>query len=307
MTHDALRMTPPAPRMTHDASRMTPPGALLMTPHASPMSLQDMELDLLCDGIFHHYGFDFREYSRSSLRRRVNKLMRLEHVQSISALQEKVLHQPNMMERFLLNLSINVTAMFRDPEVYRTFREKVIPILRTYPFLRIWHAGCSTGEEVYSMAILLHEEGLAEKTKIYATDMNEVVLRKAKAGIFPQESMREYTRNYLKAGGTRSFSEYYTAKYDHAIFRPELRKNMVFSRHNLATDQSFNEFNVILCRNVMIYFNDALQNRVHDLFYDSLCRLGILVLGAKESIQYTPMAEKYEMLDRPQKIYRRWA
>jgi len=209
------------------------------------------------------------------------------------------------MERFVLTLSINVTSLFRDPSFYAAFRQKVIPLLRTYPFIRIWHAGCATGEEVYSLAILLEEEGLLRRARIYATDMNEAVVKKARAGIFPLKSMKEYTANYQKAGGTRSFSEYYTAQYDSAILRPELTKNIVFSAHNLATDGSFNEFNVILCRNVLIYFNQALQERVLALFRDSLVHLGILALGRKESLRATTHEDFFEPLDAGERLFRR--
>ena len=216
-----------------------------------------------------------------------------------------MLHDPAALDRMLLDLSVNVTAMFRDPGFYRTFRDTVVPMLRTYPFIRIWHAGCSTGEEVYSMAILLHEEGLLERARIYATDINEVVLRHARSGIFPLNRMQEYTENYIKAGGTRSFSEYYTAKYDGALFNAALTKNVVFSQHNLVTDQSFSEFNVILCRNVLIYFDKALQERVHQLFYESLSTFGILALGSKESLRFSKFEGCYEPLSAAEKIYRK--
>ena len=178
-------------------------------------------------------------------------------------------------------------------------------MLRTYPFVRIWHAGCSTGEEVYSMAILLQEEGLYDRCRIYATDINEAVLQKAKAGIFPMATMQENTANYIAAGGTGTFSEYYTARYDHAIFRPSLRENVVFAQHNLVTDASFNHFNVIFCRNVLIYFNNVLQDRVQQLFLDSMEMFGILGLGKKESIRFTVVADNYEEIDAEEKIYRR--
>src|SRR3982751_7042023 len=212
--------------------------------------LERIEIELLLEGIFRQYGFDFRAYAYASIRRRLWKRIEEDGLSTISALQERVLHHPEMMEKLLLDLSINVTAMYRDPGFYVTFREHVVPLLRTYPFIRIWHAGCSTGEEVYSMAILLREEGLYDRARIYATDINEVVLQRAKEGIFPLERMQEYTDNYIKAGGTRSFSEYYTAMYDGALFSPALLKNVVFSQHNLVTDRSFSEFNAILCRNV---------------------------------------------------------
>jgi chemotaxis protein methyltransferase CheR len=194
--------------------------------------------------------------------------------------------------------------MFRDPGLFLTFRQKVVPLLRTYPYIRIWHAGCSTGEEVYSMAILLHEEGLYDKARIYATDMNERSLQQAKEGVYDISRMKQYTKNYLEAGGTRAFSEYYTAKYNSVILQPYLRKNIIFAEHNLATDTSFNEFNVIFCRNVMIYFNDELRDHVHGLFHESLSRFGILVLGSKESIHFTKYSDCYESLDRVEKIYR---
>ena len=188
--------------------------------------------------------------------------MLAEELASISDLTEKVLHDPAWLDRLLAAFSINVSAMFRDPSFYRVFRDKLVPILRTYPFVRIWHAGCSTGEEVYSTAILLHEAGLYDRCRIYATDINEAVLRKARDGIFPLTAMKAYTANYIQAGGTSAFSEYYTAQYDSAIFRPWLKRNLVFAQHNLAMDTSFNELHLIICRNVMIYFNRALQSRV---------------------------------------------
>jgi chemotaxis protein methyltransferase CheR len=267
--------------------------------------LERIEIELLLEGIFRQYGFDFRAYAYASIRRRLWKRIEEEKLSSISALQERVLHQPEMMEKLLLDLSINVTAMFRDPGFYQTFREHVVPLLRTYPFIRIWHAGCSTGEEVYSMAILLREEGLYDRSRIYATDINEVVLQKAKTGIFPLDRMQEYTENYLKAGGRRAFSEYYTAKYDGAIFRPSLLQNVVFSQHNLVTDRSFAEVNVILCRNVLIYFDRTLQHRVHGLFYDSLAMFGILGLGSKESLRLSKYEDCYEPVSNAQKLYRK--
>jgi chemotaxis protein methyltransferase CheR len=271
------------------------------------MELERIEIELLLEGIHRKYGFDFREYAFSSLRRRLWKQIEEEGLETVSALQERVLHDPSAMERLLLNLSVNVTAMFRDPTFYRVFREEVVPVLRTYPFVRIWHAGCSTGEEVHSMAIVLQEEGLYERARIYATDINESVLRIARTGIFPLEKMQEYTQNYLRAGGTRSFSEYYTAAYDGALFSPALRERVVFAQHNLATDRSFSEFNVIVCRNVMIYFDRSLQGRVHDLFYESLPMYGLLALGAKESIRLSPHETQYEVIDAREKIYRKVA
>ena len=267
--------------------------------------LERIEIELLLEGIFRHYGFDFRSYAYASIRRRLWKRIEEEGLPTISALQERVLHDPDMMEKLLLDLSINVTAMFRDPGFYVAFREHVVPLLRTYPFIRIWHAGCSTGEEVYSMAILLREEGLYDRSRIYATDINEVVLQRAKAGIFPLDRMQEYTDNYMRAGGKKSFSEYYTAKYGGALFDQSLTKNVVFSQHNLVTDRSFSEFNVILCRNVLIYFDKTLQSKVHGLFYDSLAMFGVLVLGSKETLRFMAHEESYQQLAAPEKIFRK--
>lgn len=267
--------------------------------------VDEIELALLLEGVYRRYGFDFREYAPASLRRRVWRRVQAEGLSTISALQDKLLHDPACMERLLLDLSINVTAMFRDPSFYATFRKQVVPLLRTYPFTRIWIAGCSTGEEVYSLAILLEEEGVYERARIYATDINESVLERARGGVFPLEKMREYTQNYIKAGGTRAFSEYYLAKYDGAQFQRSLVENVVFAQHNLVSDGSFNEFNVIICRNVMIYFDRALQDRVHRLFYESLMMFGVLVLGAKESIHFSPFAQCYEELDATERVFKK--
>ena len=268
-------------------------------------SVEDLEASLLLEAIHRHYGFDFRQYAPASMRRRLQKRMVAEGLGTLSQLQSLVLHDEAAMERLLLDLSINVTAMFRDPSFYAAFREQVVPLLRTYPYFRVWHAGCSSGEEVYSMAILLHEEGLLDRARIYATDMNEAVLERARSGIFPVEHMREHTHNYVRAGGTAAFSDYYLAKYDGVLFHRWLRDNIVFARHNLVQDGPFNEFHVIICRNVMIYFDQELQNRVHDLFHESLVRRGVLALGARESIRFTNRQDDYDTLDATWKLYRR--
>jgi chemotaxis protein methyltransferase CheR len=277
------------------------PGA----PAGYSAALERVEVELLLEGVFRHYGFDFRSYAYASLRRRLWKRIQAEGLRTISELQSRVLHDPEAMERMLLDLSVNVTAMFRDPLFYAAFREKVIPLLRTYPFIRIWHAGCSTGEEVYSTAILLEEENLYDRARIYATDINEVVLQQARRGIFPLDRMQEYTENYIRAGGKKSFSEYYTAKYDGALFDQRLVRNVVFAQHNLVTDRSFSEFHVIFCRNVLIYFDKDLQNRVHSLFYESLVRLGVLCLGSKETLKFSTYEGCYERLDASEKVYRK--
>ena len=276
-----------------------------LTEHNEKLDLELIEIQLLTEGIYRHYGFDFRDYSLPSLRRRIWKRIYAEGLSTVSGLIEKVLHDSASMERLLLDLSINTTAMFRDPTFYAAFRLKVVPMLRTYPFVRIWHAGCSTGEEVYSMAILLQEEGLYERCRIYATDINEAVLQKAKAGIFPIASMQENTSNYIAGGGKGTFSDYYTARYDYAIFRPSLRENVVFAQHNLVTDASFNHFNVIFCRNVLIYFNNVLQERVQRLFLESMEMFGILGLGKKESIRFTGVSDSYDEIDADERLYKR--
>jgi chemotaxis protein methyltransferase CheR len=267
--------------------------------------LERLEIELLLEAVHRRYGFDFREYAPASLKRRLWRRIRAEGLASVSGLQERVLHDPAVMEHLLLDLSINVTAMFRDPTFYGAFREKVVPVLKTYPFARIWVAGCSTGEEVYSLAILLEEEGLRDRSRIYATDINEAVLERARAGVFALDRMQEYTRNYIRAGGKRAFSEYYVAAYDGAQFQRSLADNVVFAQHNLVSDRSFNEFHVIVCRNVMIYFDRPLQDRVHELFYESLATFGVLALGHKESIRFSQHEHCYQELDPLEKLYRK--
>lgn len=267
--------------------------------------LEEIEIQLLLEGIYRYYGFDFRNYAVASLKRRIFQVVQAEKLHTVAGLLEQVLHDPACMERFLLGVTMNPTAMFREPEFYVAFRAQIVPLLRTYPFVRIWHVGCSTGEEVYSMAILLHEAGLYHRCRIYATDMNELVLHQAKAGIFSLDLMKEYDQLYLKAGGQQLFSDYYSTRHGNAILQPFLKENLVFSTHNLVTDASFNEFNVIFCHNVLIYFNQWLQDRVHKLLYDSLRVFGILSLGKQETLLKTPHEQDYEVLDAQTKLYRR--
>ena len=266
-----------------------------------------LEVELLLDGVFRQYGYDFRDYARTSMRRRLWNIVKSEGLQTISGLQERILHDEAAWERFLQGISVSMSAMFRDPHFFQTFRRRAVPILRTYPFIRIWQAGCSLGEEAYSLAILLQEEGLYDRSLIYSTDINESTLRQAREGIYPAELMQKYTQNYILSGGQRSFSEYYTARYEFAIMRPSLRQNIVFSQHNLVSDGPFNEFNVVLCRNVMIYFNRGLQERTHALFYNSLSAFGLLGLGSGESMCFMPLEKRYEPLDPGEKLYRRIA
>jgi chemotaxis protein methyltransferase CheR len=285
----------------------TSPTGIDDTPAQAREDVEQIEIDLLLEGIFRRYGFDFRQYSPASLKRRLWRRMKAEGLATVSALQDRLLREPACMERLLLDLSINVTTMFRDPSFYAAFRKGVVPLLHTYPFTRVWVAGCSTGEEVFSLAILLQEEGLYQRTRIYATDINDAVLRKAREGVFPLERMREYTSNYINSGGTRSFSEYYVTDGANALFDRSLIENVVFAQHNLVSDHSFNEFHVIVCRNVLIYFDKPLQERVHELFYDSLVRLGVLGLGSKETIKFTRFENRYEELDADEKLYRKVA
>jgi chemotaxis protein methyltransferase CheR len=267
--------------------------------------LETLELHLFLEAVFERSGYDFREYATSSLKRRVTKCVGDEKLKTISGLQERVLHDPACMKRLLNTLTVNVTAMFRDPGFYVALRRKVVPLLKEYPRFRIWHAGCATGEEVYSLAILLKEEGVYDRALIYATDMNDAVLAEAKEGIYPLKDMKGFTANYQQAGGREEFADYYVAKYDHARLDHALQKNVVWALHNLGSDNSFNEFHLILCRNVMIYFNRALTDSVHNLLYDSLAGSGILGLGAKESLHFTSHEKDYVFLDESEKLYRK--
>ncbi|KZZ83301.1 MULTISPECIES: protein-glutamate O-methyltransferase CheR [Bacillaceae] len=266
---------------------------------------EEIEMDLLLEGVYRLSGYDFRNYMRSSIGRRIQNRMRMEQIPTISRLLEQAIYEPEMLDKLLNDFSINVTEMFRNPSFFKTFREQVVPILKELPAIRIWHAGCSTGEEVYSMAILLEEEGLAERTHIFATDMNERVLELAKQGRFVLNKMQNYTKNYFLSGGTRSFSEFYTTDERFAYLKPELLNNISFAQHNLVTDQSFNEFHVIICRNVLIYFTGALQNQVHHLFHESLCDGGFIGLGDKESLKFTEVAYNYQEFNASEKIYRK--
>ncbi len=267
--------------------------------------VERIEVELLLEAVHRRYAYDFRGYAYGSLRRRLWTRAIGEGVQTLSGLQEKLLHDPAVMQRLLRDLSINVTSMFRDPGFFVSFREHVLPTLRTYPFIRIWNAGCSSGEETYSLAIMLEESGLYDRTRIYATDFNDGVVERAREGRFPLARMREYTGNYLRAGGKEEFSRYYAVRAEHACFHPELRRNLVFAQHNLASDHSFNEFTVIVCRNVMIYFDRQLQERVFGLFHSSLVRLGVLGLGRKESLRFSGFEDCYAELDPSERLYRR--
>lgn len=271
----------------------------------SAVHLAENELDLLLEILYQQYGYDFRQYSEAHVRRRVMNRLALSGLKSMPDMHRRVLNDEAFTAQLLQDLSITVTEMFRDPDFYRTVREKVIPILKTYSFIKIWHAGCSTGEEAYSMAVMLKEEGLYERTTIYATDFNQRALDKAREGIFSHDMIKTYTANYLKSGGREAFSDYYTAKYDMAILDQSLKKNIVWANHNLVTDSVFAEVNLVFCRNVLIYFNKELQNKVQEVFLNSLINGGILCMGSKESLRYSACSEKYTELDKKQKIFKK--
>ena len=273
--------------------------------NAALKSTEELEIDLLLEGIFRRYGLDFRQYTRSYLRRRLKHRARMENVQTLTGLLDKVLHSEGYIDILIDDLSINVTAMFRDPDFFISLRREVAPYLRQFNTIRIWQAGCSTGEEVYSLAILLHEEELLEKAKIYATDMNPCWLESAKQGFAPLSRMREYTHNYLQSGGTQPFSYYYRVDGKKAVFHSELFRNVHFFQHNLATDGSFHEFDLILCRNVLIYFNPKLQQRVFGLFCDSLKEGGFLALGRQETLDFSGVLSCFTTVSRSERLYRK--
>jgi len=265
----------------------------------------ELEITSLLEAVYRKYGYDFRQYSEAHIRRRIMSRMAMAGLEDVSQMQLKVLNDEVFASILLQDLSITVTEMFRDKGFYKSLRENVLPILKTYPFIKIWHAGCATGEEAYSMAILLQEEGLYDRTTIYATDFNQQALNKAKDGIFPANLIKEYTSNYQLAGGKEPFSNYYTSNYDNVIMNTSLKKNIVWANHNLVTDAVFAEVHLVLCRNVLIYFDKELQNKVQKLFYNSIIDGGILCLGSKEGLRFTELYEKYTELDARQRIFKK--
>jgi len=269
------------------------------------MSILDEELQVLLNDLVDHYGYDFTGYSEASLIRRVDRFMAREHIPNLTVLRSLVTGDPDYFRHLVEEMTVNVTEMLRDPLFYKVIREEVIPVLATYPFIRIWHAGCSTGEEVYSMAILLQEAGILHKSRLYATDINPGVIEQAGSGIFPVSQMKKYSENYILSGGKNDFSSYYTSNYNLAKFDDRLSENMTFATHNLAADSSFNEFQMILCRNTLIYFKKNLQSRVLELFDHSLDMLGFLALGSKESLRFSSIDFKYRQSATGQKIWRK--
>lgn len=265
----------------------------------------DIELKLLLEGVYLKYQHDFRHYAVASLRRRMRQAMERFGCKTLSQLQDRVLHEPQVFAQMLGFFTVQVSEMFRDPSYFLTLREQVLPVLHTYPSVKVWVAGCSSGEEVWSLAILLEEEGLLERTIIYATDINPQALRAAEAGIYGLDRIARYSENYRAAGGTRSLSDYYRAAYDGAIFRQHLKRQIVFADHSLSTDSVFSEVHLVSCRNVLIYFDRALQNRAIQLFHDALVHRGFLGIGPKENIRFTPLAHAFTEIVAGERIYQR--
>ncbi len=266
--------------------------------------LEILEIDLFLEAISRRYGYDFRHYAQASLKRRIKQSMQRAGVSRVADLIPLILHEKAFFDSFLKDMSVTVTSMFRDPSFFAMLREQIVPVLKTYPFIKIWHAGCATGEEVYSLAILLKEEGLYERTQLYATDYNNHSLAVAKEGIYPLKQLQEYSENYIRAGGKGTFSDYYHAKYGAAKMHEALKENVTFANHNLASDGVFGEMQMIICRNVLIYFDQQLQNRVLNLFDASLCPRGFLCLGTNESLRFSSVQDRFEKLTPKEKIYR---
>jgi len=267
--------------------------------------IEKIEYDLLLDAIFQRYGYEFRHYNKPTLRRRIRMVMEHLNLTNISDLIPKILYDIRSFERLIFSFSITVTEMFRDPGFYKSIRDQILPYLRTYPVLKIWHAGCATGEEAYSLAILLKEEGLYDRSTIFATDYNDIALRKAKAGIYPISFLKTYTANYQASGGKEEFSKYYHAQYDSVILDQSLREKITFANHNLVIDGVFGEMNLIFCRNVLIYFDSQLQDRVLKLFRDSLVHKGYLCLGNKENIRFSSVADSFSVINQEEKVFRK--
>jgi chemotaxis protein methyltransferase CheR len=269
------------------------------------VEITNREVDEIILLIKQQYGYDFANYSRASFKRRLQKLLETSPLKTVASLKQTILSNPGFERQLLECLTVNVTEMFRDPLFYKHLSHKILPVLASYPSIKIWHAGCSTGEEVFSLSILLHEAGLLKRSRIYATDVNPANIEKATQGIIDARMMKDYTQNYIKAGGRADFSSYYTARYDHAIIRKDIREKIVFFQHNLCSDAAFNEFQLICCRNVLIYFDRVLQNRVLNLFNASLSPLGYLALGTKESLLFTNVKDRFETTDSTAKVYRK--
>jgi chemotaxis protein methyltransferase CheR len=269
------------------------------------LEIENIEIDLLLEAVYRRYGYDFRSYARASIERRIRQFLSKAESASISGMIPKVLNDREFFSSLVRHFSIGVTEMFRDPFVYRVIREEIVPLLRTWPHFKLWHAGCATGEEVYSMAIVLKEEGIYDKATIYATDFNDDALERARTGVYEIDKLKEATKNYQQTGGKASFSEYYRARYDAALMDKALKERMVFSNHNLVSDNVFGEMHLIFCRNVLIYFNRDLHNRALGIFTKSLVHGGFLCLGTKEDLQFTDVKNQYEVVDQKARIYKK--
>ncbi len=267
--------------------------------------IEELELDAVLDFVQKMYGYDFHDYARSSVHRRIKNIALNYQCQYLSQLIPKILYEPRFFSLFLQGMSVTVTEMFREPWVFKTIKEQVFASLKKLPKINIWHAGCSTGEEVYSLAILLKENNLLDYCQIYATDFNESVLETAKKAIYPLDVIQQYTKNYIQAGGNNSFSDYYHVKYGTVSLAESIKNKITFSNHNLVTDGIFGEMNLIVCRNVLIYFKQNLQAKVLKLFDESLSARGFLVLGDKESIRFSPIEAKFKKFAKKEKIYRK--
>lgn len=265
----------------------------------------EAELKRLTETLYRHYHHDFRDYSLPSLQRRVSRALAVLECSTVDELEERIRRDSGAFQQLLQVMTVPVSTMFRDPSYFLALRREVIPLLRTYPSLKIWVAGCSTGEEVYSLAILFREEGLYDRTLFYATDINPASLEAARRGIYPLKQIQEYTTNYQEAGGSRAFSDYYTAAYDSALIDRSLAERIVFADHSLATDSVFSMTHLVSCRNVLIYFNRALQNRAIGLFHESLCPLGFLGLGSRETLEFSAYASRFQAVNATERIYRR--
>ncbi|MET3652738.1 CheR family methyltransferase [Dyella japonica] len=271
---------------------------------ATDTALEDIEIELFVRALKLRHGYDFTQYAPASLRRRVLQLAHAHHADTVSALTTRLLHEPDFLPLVLEGLSVPVSEMFRDPDVFKALREQVFPVLASYPQINVWQAGCAHGQEVYSLAILLEEAGLYERTQIYATDFNEAALKHAQEGIYPAKEAQLWSRNYLAAGGSHTLADYYSARYELIKLDQRLRRNVIFANHNLVTDEVFCEAHLVLCRNVLIYFSDPLQDRTLALFRDSLVRGGFLCLGTRESLDFAPSATDFTPVDAARRIYR---
>jgi chemotaxis protein methyltransferase CheR len=271
----------------------------------SEPDIQNLEIDLILESLLRRYGYDFRHYARATLKRRLEKRLQSSGFRHLSEMLPGLLRDRAFVDLLLRDMSVVVTEMFRDPDFFKTVRTTVVPHLRTWPFLKVWHAGCATGEELYSMAILFGEEELYERTRFYATDFNNDALSTAREGIYPLDRVEKFARNYRRSGGMASFSDYCLARYRSAMLKPSLRERVTFANHNLVTDGVFGDMNMVVCRNVLIYFDKTLQNRVLELFRDSLCHLGFLCLGNKETLEFSSVVDDFEIIDRQQRIYRK--